>query len=357
MANKQRTILCFLFIIATGIFIFYIRAYGINARNITSAFMARADMNVGNLSEPFAKTTLVRIRKTYFKIYKEFRRQKKQMSDKSVSLLETTQELYLSCPSHLFLLILVPSQPNSLLNRIAMRLSWAHNFKPSKKGNVIGSFVYQVVFVIKEHSGGNSSLRQESKKFSDILQVEHGNRILTAIPAIERLLVRNCKPKFLLVLGGDKTFVNVPEVVSWLSKLNPKVKYAGSVTQNIPTAVKNLLNTSNNVQNVIPYCAGEAYILAGKILKKLLHSSRVVPPSKHDVNEAMYVGTLTKTFGIKPYNDDRFTSHPFEDLNIPHIDPCTMKKEVFVHDVFRVRHILLYAKMIVVGEQPCVDRM
>jgi hypothetical protein len=358
MASKHRRILCFLFITATGIYILYNWTYGINGTSpymtsSSSSFVTRANMTVGNLSKLLTKTTFIRIKETFSKINKEFRRQKKQMLAKSVSSLETTQELYLSCPSDLFLLILVPSRPNSVLNRIAMRVSWARSFKPSKEGNLNGSFIYQVVFVITEHSAKNGSLINESKKFGDILRVGHDSRNLTVIPAIYRLLSRKCKPKFLLVLDGDNTYVNVAEVLSWLSKLNPKVKYAGSVRQSL--AAENLSNTSNNAQNFIPYCVGGVYVLAGKILKRILYTSKVIPPSKYGTNEAMYVGTLTNYLGIKPYNDDRFSSHPFEDLNIRDIDPCTVKKEVFVHHVFRLRHILLYTKMIVVGEQPCVS--
>jgi hypothetical protein len=320
-----------------------------NTSNMKSSFVAQVNItHVGNLSKAFVKTTLVRIRKTFSKIYKEFRHQRKQMT--GVSQLGTTQEIYLSCSSPLFLLILVPSRPNAMLNRIAIRLSWAKNSKLSKEDR-IGSFIYQVVFMIKKHahSGENGSLMEaESRKFGDILQVEHDNKNLTIISAMKRLLKRKCNPEFLLVLGDDNTYVNVPEIVSWLSKLKQKVKHGGSVREHTALAVDYLSNTSIKV---ITFQG--AYVLAGKILKEFLYATRITSPTNDDINGAVYLGTLTKSLGIKPYNNSGY-SHTFEDLNIPDIDPCAIKKEVFVNDVFRARHILLYAKMIVVREKPCV---
>ena len=358
MGNRHCIIiLCFLLIVAiTGIYIFYVCTYGnlgVNASKIKSS-AARVDKTVRNLSKPFAKTTLIRIQKTFSNIYKEFRHQKKQMSGKSVHPSGTTQETYLSCSSRLFLLILVPSRPNAVLNRIAIRLSWAQNFMLSKKENIIGSFIYQVVFVIKKHvhTEENGNLIQESRKFGDILQVEHGSENLMVISAIERLLERKCKPEFLLMLTDDKTYVNVPEIVSWLSELNLKVKNKGNIKQNMATGVKYLSNTSSNVITF----RGGAYILSGKILNKFLYATRIIPPSNDDKNEAMYVKTLAKSLGMTLHNNAGFVSHMFEDLNIPDIDPCAIKKEVFVNDVFRARHILLYAKMIIAGEKPCVNK-
>ena len=359
MGNRHRImIFCFLLIVAvTGIYIFYVCTYGnlgINASKMESSSATRVDMTVGNLSKPFSKITLVRIQKTFSNIYKEFRHQKKQMSSKSVNPSGTTEETYLPCSSRLFLLILVPSRQNAVLNRIAIRLSWAQNFIVSKKENIIGSLIYQVVFVIKKHvhTEENGNLIQESRKFGDVLQVEHGSENLTVISTIERLLERKCKPEFLLILTDDKTYVNVPEIVSWLSELNPKVKNKGNIKQNMATGVKYLSNTSINV---IMFRGG-AYILAGKILNKFLYATRIIPLSDDDKNEAMYVKTLTKSLGMTPYNNARFVSHMFEDLNISDIDPCTIKKEVFVNDVFRARHILLYAKMSIVGKKPCVNK-
>lgn len=352
MINKYRRILCGSLLITTGIFILY--NYGKKTTDFytTSFFVTRSDIAVGNLSKlNSTKTTFVRIKETFSKMYKKYRRQKKQISGKGVSLLETTEQLRLSCPLDMFLLILVPSRANAILNRIAMRLSWARNFKPSKKRKVISNFMYQIVFVIKEHSEENGILKKESKKFGDILRVTH--RSLTILPAIDRLLSRKCEPKFLLVLHDDNTFVNVHELTSWLSKLNSTVRYIGSIGNSMAVTIKGPSSTPNNFQNFIPCCVEGAYVLAGKILNKIVSARRVVPLSTHDTNEAMYVSTLANFLGIEPYHDNKFKSRPFEDLNISDINPCTLKQEVFIHHVFRVRHILLYTKMIVVGEQPC----
>ena len=350
MINKYRRILCGSLLLTTGIFILY--NYGRKTKGfyVKGSFVSRSDIAVGNLSKLSTKTTFIRIKETFFKMYKKYRRQKKQMSGQGVSLLETTQQLRLSCPLDLFLLILVPSRANAILNRIAMRLSWAHNFKPSKERKMISNFMYQVVFVIKEHSE-DGILKKESKKFGDVLRVSH--RSLTVLPAIDRLLSRKCEPKFLLVLDDDNTFVNVPELASWLLKLNSTVRYAGNIGKRMAVATKSLSSMPNNIQNSIPCCAGGAYVLAGKILKEIVGARRDVPLSTQDTNEAMYVSKLTNFLGIEPYRDNRFKSRQFEDLNISDINPCTLKQEVFIHHVFRVRHILLYAKMIVVGEQPC----
>ena len=354
MINIYRRILCGSLLFTTGIFIFYNYGKKTTDSYIVSPFVhERRNIVVGNLSKLSTKTTFIRIKETFFTMYKKYRRQKKQISGKGLSLLETTQHLRLSCSLDLFLLILVPSQANSMLNRIAMRLSWAHNFKPSKERNISSNFMYQVVFVINEHSEAKRTLKKESKKFGDILRVSHAS--LTIIPAVDRLLSRKCDPKYLLVLGNDTTYVNVPELAAWLSKLDSTVQYTGHIKESRAIAVENLSSTPNKIQKLVPCCVGRAYVLAGNVLKKLAIARRVVPLSAHNANEAMYVSTLTNFLGIQPHHDDRFKSRSFDDLNISDINPCTLKQEVFIHDVFRVRHILLYTKMIIVGQQPCAN--
>ena len=316
---------------------------------VTHTNMSRDQTMDNQSSKSFTKTIMIRIKETFLNINKQFRQQKKKTEGKNANLFEKTQEIYLSCLTDLFLLILTPSRPNSVLNRIAIRLSWARNSKALKEENLNGQFTYQVFFVVNAGYAENISLQAESKTFGDIIVMARESQ--TVISAIDRILLKKCEPKFVLVLGDDNTYVNVPEVASWISTFKSNINYAGSVRQGLAVVVKYPSSTPKT-QNVITYCVGGAYILAGKVLKKLRKVSKVILP--YNTSETMYIGMLINLLGIEPHHDNRFALHPFEDLKISDIDPCTAKKYAFVQHVFRVRHILMYAKTIVVGKLPCV---
>ncbi|XP_028404429.1 UDP-GalNAc:beta-1,3-N-acetylgalactosaminyltransferase 1-like [Dendronephthya gigantea] len=342
----NRRIVCVLCAIA--VVVYGIVYYNSSFRMRQESKSLRPDMTVGHSSKEkqFAKATFLRIKETFSKIKKEFRRAKKRFSTRYVNSQQQFKNL--SYPENLFLLVLVPSLPNAMISRIAVRLSWARNRRASKRGDFTDGRTYRVLFVIREQTESRNSLTQESKKFEDILQLakQDGDRDISnmIVPAIDHIRSLKCEPKFVLALAGD-TFVNIPEVVSWLSMPNQNVKYVGNVE---------MARSTSDDDVEIPYCVEGAYILAGEILPGIVNASRVILPSNHDKNEAMYVGKLAHSLGIKPHHDARFKPRLFDDLNIRDINPCSIKKVVFVHHVFRIRHILLHSKATVVGKQPCV---
>lgn len=338
----NRRMICLVCVIVVAVYIMYYNAsFSMNTKYL------RADMTVGRSSKEkqLAKATFIRIKETFSKMKKEFRRAKKRLSAKYVNSQQQFNNF--SYAENLFLLVLVPSLPNAMINRIAVRLSWARNYRASKEGEFIDSYTYRVLFVIRGQTESESTLTKESKRFGDILRLteEDGGRDISnmIIPAIDRIRSLKFDPKFVLALADD-TFVNIPEVVSWLSTTNQNVKYVGNVEM--------AWSRSADVQ--IAYCVEGAYILAREILPRILNASRVIFPSTHDKNEAMYVGKLAHFLGVKPHHDARFKPHLFDDLNIRDINPCSIKTVVFVHHVFRIRHILLYTKVTVVGKQHCV---
>nr|XP_006009901.1 PREDICTED: UDP-GlcNAc:betaGal beta-1,3-N-acetylglucosaminyltransferase 7-like [Latimeria chalumnae] len=234
---------------------------------------------------------------------------------------------------NIFLLLVIKSLAENADRRAAVRSTWGRE-------TVIGGRRVHRVFLL-----GQTQAKIRSKKLQALIQEEsevHGDIIQWAfresffnVTLKEYLLwkwfTEECHTVSFVFKGDDDVYVNVANIIQFLSDYNPNENlYAGDVFINT-YAVRlkwskyyiPLLMYGNKPYP--PYIGGGGYLLSRQSIKLLQHAFQKI--DIFPIDDA-YVGMCAEAVGIKVMSHAGFRTHG----QIPY-DPCIYKELILVHKV------------------------
>ena len=255
-----------------------------------------------------------------------------------------------SCHSGVLLLAMIVTRVTAFERRQAIRLSWGN---PRNKVNqellLDSGHTWQTVFLVGRSSIHieNIAIELEHRKYRDILRGSNHEEEDTYENLPKKILSgmawlsKNCVPKYLLK-SDDDVFVNIFQLLPWISTLSPAVVYAGKGHWTMPVIRdpkhRNFVSRQDHPDDVYkPYCAGGAYILAGNILKNVTAASPKVRPIR---NEDARMGMIINTLGLKPHDDRRFLpsfGKPMSSLGV-----CDWKDKFVIHGVSPRKQLVMH---------------
>lgn len=248
------------------------------------------------------------------------------------------------------LIILVTTRPSNFANRVAIRLSWGRmdSALNSQVRRGHPELTWQTIFTVglaKSRSiGGLVAL--ESKQYQDVLRLPYKdsydnlpNKTMNSLEWI----ANNCKAKFVLKTDDD-CFVNVFQMLPWLSNLPHNYQYMGRVNDNMPVIRdpkhRNFVPKHEHQEEMYkPYCAGGGYILRVSVLKNITDMGKRI---KQIINEDAYMGMLTNALRIIPRNDERFLPFIFFGPSLKKSNMCDWKRHFLMHNVFGKRQLVMH---------------
>lgn len=262
-----------------------------------------------------------------------------------------------TCPTSLFLLILLPVRRKSFAARQAIRKSWGNSdnqinqlYLRSVDSYRYRAFTWKTIFVVGRSRGTEgSNLEEESRLHKDILKVDtpEGYRNIQKKVMLSLSWASLwCKCSFVLKTDED-AFVNIHRVLPWVEHLVEKnILYAGAVNYDAPVIRDwehpNFVSFEDHPQPTYkPYCSGGGYFLAGSFLKNLTQAAKSIPPI---ANEDAYIGMVTDSLGVKPYDERRILPYFELSLNgfVSSHGVCDWIDQLVIHRVRGKYHVIMH---------------
>ncbi|XP_068033828.1 LOW QUALITY PROTEIN: uncharacterized protein [Anomalospiza imberbis] len=213
-----------------------------------------------------------------------------------------------------FLLILVPSAPQHLQRRLAVRDTWGGPWGHSRGGS--GAPPARTVFVLgtAPEPGAQRELLAEWRRHGDILQGDFGDtygNLTRKTLLLLRWARACCAAAPFLLKADDDVFVNVPAVATYLAAwppAPPPLLYVGRVHWRVapnrdPRSRHHVPAGLYPAAAFPPYCSGTAYALSRRAAAALLAAGRAVPLA---LPEDVWVGVAAERAGVAARHSARF---------------------------------------------------
>lgn len=201
--------------------------------------------------------------------------------------------------------ILVKSAASNYERRELIRNTWAG------AGNITKNV--RVVFLLGLPIHGNLAVRQESTEHGDIIQEDfkdnyHNNTIKMIMGY--KWAVSNCKSADYLFFVDDDYFVNIKNLVQYVSSRNQNEKHKLFSGTLLPQSTPFRLNGSKwyvpwedyPFDKWPPYLAGGAYFVSMALARKFNLAFPYVKPLHIDDT---YLGIVARKLGIKPTSNQK----------------------------------------------------
>ena len=215
------------------------------------------------------------------------------------------------CPEKIRLLIIIPSGPNGIVERNAIRYTWLRNCNSS-------GVIVTAKFVVGSYNLNRESLQSltnEQKKYRDLLifndlQDSYWNLTVKVKLALTWAyeIVKNFD--FILKVDDD-SFVRVDKLITALREMNceKRLYWGYFMGRAPPEPIGKWAETQWHMcRHYLPYAMGGGYVLSKHVVKMLL---RLSDRLKHYNNEDVTVGSWLAPYRLVRKHDIRFDVESF----------------------------------------------
>ena len=228
-----------------------------------------------------------------------------QSSAKKFPLIHRTRLLtFTSCPSSVFVLILVSSNVQNFDRRALIRQTWGID------NAIIPRWL--TVFLLGNNNNGKEmkAVGREAKIYDDMVQADYKEGFFNMTYKVAmgfEWAVKHCKFDYLLK-ADDDVFVNSFRLLDFLTSPNtPKFKlFTGNILMQSPVLRKGRYGVPFNEYNQTvfkPYCSGGGIVFSRDVIVLLAAMFDVVRSFRID---DAYLGILAEKAGVKPVHNVDF---------------------------------------------------